>query len=402
MLATVKDAPPPTEEEQRLAAFRELKDIKAALDQHFLVAITDATGRITQVNDQFCSLSKYSRQELLDQDHRIIDSGHHPKEFFRELWTTLKHGRAWRGEIKNRARDGTFYWVDTTILPFLNRWGKPRHYIAIGTDLTQRIADEEALKRRAQALAEKNKELEAIVYAASHDLRSPLVNIQGFSRQLLRVCDQMQAAATGAPEGRVSAVEVREAFAVAIPQALGFIHAGVTRMDSLLSGILRYSRLGRMPLNLQPLDVYAVVTSAVQALRYQTEQAGASVKLDPLPDCVGDPTQVGQVFSNLLDNAIKYRDPTRPLCIGITGWVENGRATYSVADNGIGIALEHQASVFKIFHRLDPNATTGEGLGLTIAQRTLERQNGSIWVEGREGAGSTFFVTLPALAGGAR
>ncbi len=162
-MSTIRDVSVRVSAEEKLRAFlKELEDFKAALDQHAIVATTDPQGRITYANDQFCRVSKFSREELIGQDHRLLNSGYHPKEFFRDLWATIGAGRVWKGEIRNRAKDGSFYWVDATIVPLLGPGGKPFQYVAIRTEITARKRAEEDRESLIQELTKALNEVKTL------------------------------------------------------------------------------------------------------------------------------------------------------------------------------------------------------------------------------------------------
>jgi signal transduction histidine kinase len=167
-------------------------------------------------------------------------------------------------------------------------------------------------------------------------------------------------------------------------------------MDSLLSGLLRLSRLGQAAVTIEPLDMNEMFANITKSMEYQVKEAGATVDIRSLPSCQGDASQINQVFSNIFDNALKYLDESRPGMIRIYAKTENGQNIYCVEDNGVGIAPEHEKKVFEIFHRLEPDRKSGEGLGLTIVRHILGRHDGKVWIESEPGKGSKFFVSLPS------
>jgi signal transduction histidine kinase len=237
------------------------------------------------------------------------------------------------------------------------------------------------------------------VYSVSHDLRSPLVNLQGFSKELEKGGVQLAAVLDDAPADVGD--RGRTLLDGKMARSIGFIQSAVLRLSGIIDALLRLSRAGRVEYRREAVDTSGIVAQVVGAAQGTIAERGAVVRVGELPGVWGDRTAVEQVFGNLIGNALTYLDPARPGVIevgclppGAPG-VPNGYRAYFVRDNGLGIAEGHRSKIFQAFQRAHPGIGSGEGLGLAIVARVAERHRGRVWVESEPGAGSTFFVTLP-------
>jgi PAS domain S-box-containing protein len=318
-------------EVQMQRSIRELADFKAALDAHAIVATTDAQGSISYVNDKFCAISQYSREELLGQNHRIINSGSHPQSFFNELWQTIRSGKIWQGEIKNRSKDGAFYWVNTTIVPFFDEHGVPVQYIAIRTDITaQKQAEQKLVIARDEAeLA--NHAKDSFLATMSHEIRTPLGGLMGML-ELLGFTPLND--------------DQRETMQAAMDSGQSLLR--------IVNDILDWSKIeaGKLELAPQATSLAQLVSGVVNT--YARVASARSLILEQYTDVrlsaahLVDPLRLSQVLNNFVSNALKFtprgRIEVRAELLERQGGVETVR--FSVKDTGIGIAKEVQQRLF--------------------------------------------------------
>ena len=250
------------------------------------------------------------------------------------------------------------------------------------------------MRMLSRELESKNRDLKTFLQAITHDLRAPLVNIQGFSEEAGRLTEEsvglLNRAITGTPPSKESV----EVLSGGMADAVRFICAGAGKMDALLEGLVAISRLERSESRLGPVDAFTILEGSLAAIQFQLDQSDTAVTAGPLPPCLADSGLLGQVFSNLIENAIKYRDPSRQLQLGITGHLVDDQCIYQFADNGIGIEPEYHDIIFELFQRLAPRHSNGLGLGLAIVRRALDHMGGTIQVAPRPGGGTVFTVML--------
>jgi PAS domain S-box-containing protein len=343
------------------ATLKSLDELRYALDQAAIVAATDHRGIITYVNDKFCDISKYSRQELLGADHRLINSGYHPKTFMRDLWRTIARGQVWRGEIRNRAKDGSFYWVDTTIVPFLDGGGKPRQYLAIRSDITARKLAE--AKLREQAALTNLGQLTAVV---AHEVRNPLAGLRASLQVLERRC--------GDPRDR------------------DIVIAMVRRIDELnakVEDLLLYAR--PTPARLQAVDLGPLLRDMAQSARLATGSLCPPIEVRGADGvtALADLDMLRAALLNVIINACQATG-TLPVEIVVSG--QPARCRIDVCDRGPGIPADVHERVFEPFFT---TRAGGTGLGLAIVKRLIELLNGSIVLMDRPGGGTVAKIDVP-------
>ncbi|MDW5314059.1 sensor histidine kinase [Rhizobium sp. PL01] len=253
--------------------------------------------------------------------------------------------------------------------------------------------------QRTQFLERANRELQSYSYIVGHDLRAPLVNIMGFTSELERAAGIFAGYMKKPPAARDAVAEkvALEAVDVDIPEALGFIRSSMRRMDDLINEILRLARAGSRQLGRETIDLAALLAETVANLQHRLDESGASVVFSPsLPHVVSDRLALQQIFGNLLDNAIKYADPSRKALIHVSGTVNHGNAAIEVRDNGRGIAERDRERIFELFRRSGPQDRPGEGIGLAHVRALVRRLGGDVVVQSVLGQGTTFLVTFAA------
>ncbi|WP_165732331.1 ATP-binding protein [Polaribacter sp. 20A6] len=354
---------------------QELMQFKEALDRIAIVSISDNKGIIKYVNNKFCEISKWSREEIIGNTYEITSSNHHSKDFIEKISEINDSNNTWIGEIKNKTKDGKLYWTETAVIPLKDKLGNNFEYMAIKQDITERKENEELLASKyVKQLETKNKELEQFAYIASHDLQEPLRTITSFCNILY--------------------TEYNEKLDEQAKISFRFIRQATGRMSSLIKALLDYSRLGYEE-ELILIDCNIVIKDIIEDLNTTIKQTNTKIEFKKLPKISGYKTGVRLLLQNLITNAIKFRKKDTDCIIKINAIKKENFIEFSVEDNGIGIAKEYQKKIFAIFQRLHlKNEYEGTGIGLAHCQKIVNLHGGEIWVESSLNNGSKFYFTI--------
>ncbi|MEI7657396.1 MAG: PAS domain-containing protein [Phycisphaerae bacterium] len=364
-------------------ALREIGILRTALDRHSIISTAGRDGRILDANTGFCEVSGYSREELIGQDHRILSSGTHPRSFWRDVWRTLSSGVAWRGEVCNRRKDGSLYWVDSTIVPYVGASGTVDRYISIRFDITRQKLAEARLIAAQTAAEAANAAKSEFLANMSHEIRTPMTAILGFADLL-----------AGELEGDSDPARRTEYLAT--------IRRNGEHLLSIINDILDISKIeaGKLHVESTQVDCAALARDVLTLMDVKARAKGLSldVRFDsPLPARIAtDPVRLRQILVNLVGNAVKFTE-VGGITLALSCDREASRLRFDVIDTGIGISAGECERLFGAFEQADASTSRrfgGTGLGLRISRRLAEMLGGRIDVASRPGKGSTFTVTV--------
>lgn len=387
---------------ERENLLRSLQYQKLALDEHAIVSVTDPAGNIFYANKKFCEVSGYSEDELLGHPHRIINSGYHPPEFWRDLWQTISGGKVWNGVVRNRRKDGEPYWVATTIVPFLDKQGIPYQYVGIRTDITRLKKIEAQLARanteltlaardaiEARELSERaNRAKSEFLSIMSHEFRTPINAVMGFSEIMLAEHPE--------PDWEYA-------------QEAHLIHGAGKSLLEMVDKIFGYIELEDADWTGGSETCYLseLMDDVVEAFEAKAKAKGLQFKHDAAI-CPGqiaaDPSRIFDVLKILVGNAIEITEmgEVSVTCGPVTQEIAGEAKPFwriGVRDTGPGVPPGFEESVFEAFRQGADSLTRvhqGIGLGLAIAKRVVEAYGGRIWCEQAPGGGALFQFVLPA------
>ncbi|HAI76243.1 MAG TPA: hypothetical protein DCM08_08335 [Microscillaceae bacterium] len=350
-----------------------LRDVQNAIDKSAVVCITDLQSTIVQVNDAFCELTQYTKEEIKGQNIRILNSNYHSQSLFAEMYKSITEGNFWRGEFKNKRKDGSFFWVDSTIAPITNENNEIYQYIAIWYVVTRRKEAESQNKRLLQQLITQNNDLMQFSYIISHNLRSPVANILGLFN-ILEPNDQL-----GAHNEAI----------------LEHLQKATLRLDEVIADLNKILEVKNQNiLEKEWVNFLDIFEQTKAFFSHHFEPIETLLNFEEVPRFYTVKSYLFSIFYNMVSNAIKYQDPQRPLQIKITSIKMGDYVKLIFQDNGLGIDLTRfRDKLFKLYKRFHLHID-GKGLGLYLVQSQVQALGGYIQVESKEGMGTSFIIFL--------
>lgn len=342
---------------------KEISDFKFALDQSSIIITTNPDGILINVNDKFCKISKYKREEIIGKTHTIHLSGYHSQSFFNHLWLTVRSGKVWKGEICNKAKDGSTYWLDTTIVPLVDEKGTPYQFLSICHDITERKRAEEMVRRQ-----EKLAVVGQLAAGVAHEIRNPLTSILGYTEFL---------------NEEEKDENKKEIFTMILEE--------INRINQTVEDFMVLSKSQNV--QLEKKNIVPLIKNVLSFVEFEAQKNGVTTQMSVPQEEIYmdfDEHKMRQVFLNFFKNAIEAMPNGGVLTVGIT--LENNEVKISIKDTGVGIAKENLKNLGEPFYT---TKEYGNGLGLMVSYNIIESHNGKVYVESEINKGTTFHIIFP-------